>query len=55
MILGDRDQFTTVADTEEYATGIGAELRVLQGSDHFFYFREERVAAWVVAGLRNGA
>jgi alpha/beta superfamily hydrolase len=51
LIIGDRDQFTTVADTEQYATAIGADLDILKGSDHFFYFREERVAGLVAAGL----
>ena len=55
LIIGDRDQFTTVADTEEYATGIGADLSVLKGSDHFFYFREEKVAGLVAAGLSGRA
>ncbi len=55
LILGDRDQFTTVEDTQEYARAIGAELRVLKGSDHFFYFREEKVAGLVAAGLSGRA
>ena len=55
LILGDRDQFTTVADTQQYATEIAADLTVLQGSDHFFYFREEKVAELVAAGLSERA
>ena len=51
VILGDRDQFATVEDSETYAGSIGAELHILRGSDHFFYFREEKVAALVAAGL----
>jgi hypothetical protein len=51
LIIGDRDQFTTVDDTQEYAASIGADLSVLKGSDHFFNFREDRVAALVAAGL----
>lgn len=51
LIVGDRDQFTTVGETQEYAAAIGAELSVLKGSDHFFYFREEKVAGLVAAGL----
>jgi len=51
LILGDRDQFATVEAMERYAAEIGADLRVLKGSDHFFYFREERVAEWVAAGF----
>lgn len=51
LIVGDRDQFTTVDKTEEYAAAIGADLSVLKGSDHFFYFREDKVAGLVAAGL----
>lgn len=51
FILGDRDQFATVEDSEIYAASIGASLEILKGSDHFFYFREERVAALVAAAL----
>ncbi len=45
IVLGDRDQFSPVAAAERYAAEIDATLRILTGSDHFFYFREERVAA----------
>lgn len=55
MILGDRDQFSAVDDTRTYADSIGAELEVLPGSDHFFYFREERVSQLVAAGLSAAA
>jgi len=55
VILGDRDQFATVADSEAYVDSIGAQLHVLSGSDHFFYFREERVASLVAAGLSGEA
>lgn len=51
FIIGDRDQFASVDATREYADSIDASLEVLQGSDHFFYFREERVARLVAAGL----
>ena len=44
FILGDRDQFVTVDDLTGYAESIDAEIQVLSGSDHFFYFREETVA-----------
>lgn len=43
FILGDRDQFTTVAETEAYIAQVSGELHVIKGSDHFFYFREEVV------------
>ncbi len=51
FILGDRDQFVTVAELTEYAADIGGHIEILQGSDHFFFFREERVAAAVADGL----
>jgi alpha/beta superfamily hydrolase len=46
FVIGDRDQFTTVDHLREYTDSIGARLEVLEGSDHFFFFRED-----VVAGL----
>lgn len=46
IILGDRDQFASVAAMSDYATAFGARLEILAGSDHFFYFREG-----VVGGL----
>lgn len=51
FILGDRDQFVTVADLERYAESIDAELEVMRGSDHFFYFREDRVGTMVAEAL----
>lgn len=47
IVIGDRDQFTTVEKAEEYAAAMSARIEVLPGSDHFFYFREERVASVV--------
>ncbi len=44
FVFGDRDQFTSIADARAYAEAVGARLEVIQGSDHFFYFREDRVA-----------
>jgi len=52
FIIGDRDQFTTVAEMTAYASGVGGTVEILQGSDHFFYFREDRVADLVVRGFR---
>lgn len=51
FVLGDRDQFIAVEDLQAYADRIGASLEVLKGSDHFFYFREDRVAAAMAAAL----
>lgn len=50
FILGDRDQFTTVAETEAYIDQVSGQLHVIKGSDHFFYFRET-----VVTDLMAGA
>ncbi|MBU1227687.1 MAG: alpha/beta fold hydrolase [Actinobacteria bacterium] len=44
FVIGDRDQFTTVADLEGYAAEAGARFEVMAGSDHFFAFRERQVA-----------
>lgn len=49
FILGDRDQFITVAQLQAYSEAAGGRLEVLKGSDHFFYFREEQVAG-LIAG-----
>ena len=49
FILGDRDQFATVEELGDYAAAAGGSFEVLKGSDHFFYFREEGVAALLVA------
>lgn len=54
FIVGDRDQFVTVDDLTTYAATIGAQIEVLNGSDHFFYFREDRVAAAVADALTAG-
>ena len=43
LIIGDRDQFATVAATRAYGELIGATVEVLAGSDHFFVFRHDRV------------
>ncbi|MEX2323293.1 MAG: alpha/beta fold hydrolase [Acidimicrobiia bacterium] len=43
FILGDRDQFCSVDELTTYAAGIGAELEVFPGSDHFFVFRDVAV------------
>ena len=54
FVVGDRDQFVTVDELTVYAASIDARLEVLPGSDHFFYFREEHVAAAVADGLTTG-
>ena len=54
FIVGDRDQFVTVRELTDYATDIDGTVDVVEGSDHFFFFREERVAAAVADGLSAG-
>lgn len=51
FIVGDRDQLVSVDSVADYARRAGATLHVLKGSDHFFYFREQKVACLVAAGL----
>lgn len=51
IILGDRDQFATVEQMTAYADEMGARMEILEGSDHFFWFREERVGELVAAHL----
>lgn len=46
-MIGDKDQFTTVEELEGYANQIDAAVHVLSGSDHFFYFREEKWRRWL--------
>ncbi len=55
MIIGDRDQFASVANSRAYADSIAAQHQVMKGSDHFFYFREEKLASLVAAGLSEPA
>jgi alpha/beta superfamily hydrolase len=51
FIVGDRDQMISPERVIDYAQRAGATLHVLRGSDHFFYFRERKVACLVAAGL----
>lgn len=51
FIIGDRDQLVPPGAVIDYANRAGATLHVLKGSDHFFYFREKKVACLVAAGL----
>lgn len=51
FIIGDRDQLVPVAEIVDYANRAGATLHLLKGSDHFFYFREQKVGCLVAAGL----
>ena len=43
IIVGDREQVIDREELIEYATVIGADLVHMPGSDHFFYFREQKV------------
>jgi len=51
FVIGDRDQYTPVNALDRYAVTIDAEVRVMEGSDHFFYFRHDRLAEVVAAHL----
>lgn len=51
FIVGDRDQFVTVDQMEGYAASVDGEVQVIRGSDHFFYFREDRVGGMVANAL----
>lgn len=51
IIVGDRDQLVPVDVVVDYAERADATLHVLKGSDHFFYFREQKVACLLAAGL----
>ncbi len=51
FILGDRDQFTKAEEVCAYAAEALAEVHILPGSDHFFYFREQRVGDLVADGM----
>jgi alpha/beta superfamily hydrolase len=53
FILGDRDQLVDVAAVTAYGRQIGARLEIMQGSDHFFNYRQERVAD-LIAGWLSG-
>jgi alpha/beta superfamily hydrolase len=53
FVLGDRDQYVIVDELEGYAADIGADVVVVKGSDHFFHFRDQRVATLVAEGLRG--
>jgi alpha/beta superfamily hydrolase len=51
FVVGDRDQFVTVEQIRTYASSVDGEVTCLPGSDHFFFFREDRVAEVVAAAL----
>ena len=44
FVIGDRDQLIDLAEIRDYAAKAGAALEIVAGSDHFFHFREPRVA-----------
>lgn len=51
FIVGDRDQLVSPEEVADYANRARATLHLLKGSDHFFYFREAKVACLVASGL----
>ena len=54
FIIGDRDQFITVAEVEDYAAAVGGDVAVIKGSDHFFFYRHERVGDLVADAIAGG-
>jgi uncharacterized protein len=55
LILGDRDQFCSVAELAPYAEAIGARFEVVNGSDHFFVFRDMLVGRLIADHFVGGA
>ena len=51
FIIGDRYQMIDVEDSRAYAMSHGATFHLLAGSDHFFHFREDRVADLLIPAL----
>ncbi len=51
FIVGDRDQLVPHEEVVAYGETSGATVHILKGSDHFFYFREQKVACLLAAGL----
>jgi alpha/beta superfamily hydrolase len=51
FIVGDRDQMIDVGALTRYAAAIGAPLHLLEGSDHFFHYREQEVGRLVASDL----
>lgn len=43
IIVGERDQVIDNGQLREFAYATGADVVEMKGSDHFFYFREQRV------------
>ena len=51
IVFGDRDQFASLRQMQSYAEDMGARLEILDGSDHFFHFRERQVGTLVAEHL----
>jgi alpha/beta superfamily hydrolase len=49
LVIGDRDQLVSPEEVRAYAAEIGAAFEVVAGSDHFFHFREQKVAGLLAA------
>jgi len=52
IVFGDQDQFASVESMKHFAAQANARLEVLDGSDHFFHFRQETVGSLVAAHLK---
>jgi uncharacterized protein len=55
LVLGDRDQFCTIGELAPYAEAIGARFEVVNGSDHFFVFRDMLVGRLMADHFRGDA
>lgn len=51
LIVGDRDRLTDLAELTAYADAISARLEVIEGSDHFFVFRDVEVGRLIAEHL----
>ena len=54
IISGSRDQFSDPEKLEELAARIGAELRLVEGADHFLFGREREVAHIIADHWKRG-
>jgi len=49
IVSGSHDQFNDVGKLQELASRLGAELRIVEGADHFLFGYEQEIAE-LVAG-----
>ena len=53
IVSGSNDQFNDVAKLRELSSRLGAELRMLEGADHFLFGYEEQIAGIVAEHWRQ--